>query len=424
MPIVLRWRPRLAASTSVALAASVAMGLTGSARAESAPPYLDLLRSAASAPRLSAAAAETRRAEGLARQAGARPNPTLSIVSENFSGSGPYRAFDGAETTLQASLPLELGGQRAARIAAGRAEIEATRARAKQAQADFAFDLAMAYAAAEAADLRGARAEDDVAAGREDARAARALVDAGREANLRALQSEAALGAAQAELDVARAAREAAFARLGALAGSPRPITSIGHSLLNLASTPAAAARVFDPLGSPLYIAASAEREAAARLVRVEQTRAIPDLTASVGARRFAADNSTATVAGLSVPFPLFDRNRGNIDAARAALQAADARLEAARLDAEAEGRAALSQIAASQARLDATVASERTAAEAYRLSRLGYESGKTSLLELINARRALGAARSAIVEARVARTGAEAGLARLQGRIPFGDAQ
>ena len=422
MPISLLWRPRSAVLIGVAITASVTMSLPGLARAEPAPPYRDLLRNAGAAPRLAEAAAETRRAEGLARQAGARPNPTLSLSSENFSGSGPYRGFDAAETTLQADLPLELGGQRAARVVAGRAEIEAARARAKQAQATYAYDLAIAYATAEAAGLRVQRAQDEVDAATEDTRAARALVEAGREANLRALQSEASLGAARAELDAAKATRVAAFARLTSLAGFPRPITTISSSLLEARTAPSNAEASFDPLNSPLYLAAAAEREAAVRLIRVEQTRAIPDVTASVGIRRFGGGNGTAALAGLSLPFPVFDRNRGNIEAARAALQAAEARLEGSRLDAEAEGRAALSQVAASQARLDAALASERAASEAYRLSRIGYESGKTSLLELITARRAVGEARSAIIDARVARTSAEAALARLQGRIPFGE--
>lgn len=424
MPIYLCRRPRYAVPTGLALAASVAMSLTAAAHAESAPPYSDLLRSAAAAPRLAVATAETRRAEGLARQAGARPNPTISVFSENFSGSGPYKGFNGAETTLQANVPLELGGRRGARVVAGRAEVEAARARDRQARSDFAADLAIAYAAAEAADLRVERAGDEVEQATEDAKAARVLVEAGREANLRALQSETSLGAARAELDAAKATREAAFARLTSLSAFPRPITSITASLLNRATLQPSPSLTFDPLSSPLYATAVAEREAAARLVRVEQTRAIPEVTASVGVRRFELDKSTAAVAGVSVPFPIFDRNRGNIDAARAALQAAEARLEGARLDAEAEGRAALSQVAASQARLEAATASERAASEAYRLSRIGYESGKTSLLELINARRAVGAARSATIDARVARTNAEAALARLQGRIPFGDTQ
>lgn len=424
MPIKRRRGPLYAAPTGVALAAIVAMSPAVPAFAEPAPPYRELLQAAGNAPRLAVVAAETRRAEGLAHQAGARPNPTISVFSENFSGSGPYGRFNGAETTLQADLPLELGGRRAARVGAGRAEVEAARARARQAQAQYAYDLAVAYSAAEAAELRVGRAEDEVGQASDDAGAARALVEAGREANLRALQSETSLGAARAELDAAKAAREAAFGRLTALAGFPRPITSISTSLLTPETTASARGLSFDAVNSPLYMAAAAEREAAARLVRVEQTRAIPDVTASVGVRRFEIDKSTAAVAGLSVPFPLFDRNRGNIEAARAALQAAEARLEGARLDAEAEGRAALSQVSASQARLAAALASERIASEAYRLSRIGYESGKTSLLELINARRAVGAARSAAIDAQVARTTAEAALARLQGRIPFGDTQ
>ena len=89
-------------------------------------------------------------------------------------------------------------------------------------------------------------------------------------------------------------------------------------------------------------VAAQAEREAAARRVRVERTRAIPDVTVSAGVRRFSGDDSRAVVAGISAPLPLFDQNRGNVNAAQGELLAAEARLNAARLDAEAELRTAL----------------------------------------------------------------------------------
>ena len=44
----------------------------------------------------------------MARQAGALPNPTLGVEVENFSGSGPYRGLDFAETTATIGLFLSL----------------------------------------------------------------------------------------------------------------------------------------------------------------------------------------------------------------------------------------------------------------------------------------------------------------------------
>lgn len=395
---------------------------TSAALADPAPPYIELLRQAqTTSPRLAEARAEIARATGLAQQAGARPNPTLGVEIENFSGSGPYKGSNLAETTASLEQTLELGGKRGARVEAGRAEVEAARRRAAEASAVFAYDLAAAYAGAEAAERRVQFATEALALAEEDARVATALVEAGREADLRRVQAMAAVQAARAGLEEAKAARATAFGGLTALAGAPAPLSSIPSSLLAQADRELTISSP-DPLTSPGYLAAQAEREAAARRIRVERTRATPDLSVSVGVRRFQEDDTTAMVAGVSAPFPLFDRNRGNIGAAQAELSAAEARLEAARLDAEADARAGVARIAATDSRLVAAREGERTAEEAYRLTRIGYEGGKLALVELLGARRALADARAQTLDAALERLSAQAALARLQGRAPFGE--
>lgn len=404
------------------LGASASALCAGAALAEPAPAFPDLLRQAqATAPRLSEARAEIARAEGLARQARAIPNPTLGVEVENFAGSGPFKGTGLSETTASIEQTLELGGKRSARVAVGRADVAAARARAARIQGEYAFDLAAAYAEAEASDRRLQLATESVGFAQEDARIAGALVEAGREADLRRVQALAALQAARAAVEAARAARATAFSNLTALVGAPAPITSIPVSLLARAGQafPAAAP---DPLSSPAYLAAQAEREAAARRIRMERLRAVPDVTVSVGARRFEGDDATAMVAGVSIPFPVFDRNRGNIGAAQAELSAAEARLNAARLDAEAAVRSGSARLSAAEAQLAASQEGERTAEEAYRLTRLGYEGGKLDLVELLNAQRALAEARAQTINAAVERLSAQAGLARLGGATPFGD--
>ena len=419
MALIMRGRLRYAAASAAAILGAMASGR--GAAADPAPLFKDLLAQAQSnAPRLAEAAASVRQAEGLARQASARPNPTADIGVENFSGSGVYSGSNNAETTFSLSQSLELGGKRGARIAAGRAGLDAARARLVQSKADYAFALADAYAQAEAAERRVALAQEAVTLSDETVRASRALVDAGKEAELRSLQAQAALTAARASLDEARAERAGAFSRLTALAGSAVPYTSLSDSLLSQ-SKATSPQRDIDVLATPAVLAAEAEREAAARRVRIERVRAVPDLTVSAGVRRFSGDDSTALVAGLSIPIPVFDQNRGNITAAQGELQAAEARLNVARFDAEADVRTALFQIDAAQTRVSAATEGETTAAEAYRLTRIAYEAGKSPLVELINARRSLAEARAQTIEAQLARLRAEAGLARLQGR-PFGD--
>ena len=197
------------------------------------------------------------------------------------------------------------------------------------------------------------------------------------------------------------------------------PVTSIETSLIDRTPSTTVGASV-----SPQVRVAEAERSAAETRIAVERVRATPDVTASVGVRRFEEKNETALIFGLSLPLPLFDRNRGNIEAAQADFRAADARLVSARQDAEADRNAAQARLRASASRVSAADAGVTAGEEAYRLSRIGFEAGRISQLELRSSRTALITARNGAVDARLARVRAEIDLARLQGRLPFGTAQ
>lgn len=410
----------------VVASASVLAGLGWPAHAEPAPPFGALLRAALrNSPRLAEGDAEVDRASGLALQAQARPNPSASLYVENFVGSDAYAAL-GGQTTLQVDQALELGGKRPARIAAGRATLEAARATRAQARLAFAVELATNYALAEASERRVELARQALELATEDLRVARLLVETGKEAGLRSVQAEAEVSAARARVDRALADSAAAFATLSAIAASPQPITSIPDGLLKTADAPATAitfafafAFAFD--SSPAYQTALAEREAAARRVRVERTQAVPNLTVSAGVRDVAG-RDVAGVVGLSMPIPVFDQNRGNISAAQASLRAAEARLTSVRLDLEADARSASARVTAAESQLVAAKTGEAAAEEAYRLTRLGYVGGKLPLLEVLSARRALTEARTQTLDARLARLSAASQLSRLAGRTPFGD--
>ncbi len=406
---------------AVLLGASIGVLVPSLALADPAPAYSELLRQAQKSPRLMEAQANIGQAEGQARQARAWSNPNVSVNVENFGGSGPYSGNRNSETTTSVEQTIELGGKRDARIKAGQAGVEVSRAKANQTRADFAFDLAQAYADAESADIRLQLAKDALALAEDDARVAQALVTSGKEADLRAVQARAGVEAARADVDEAQANRGSAFARLTAIVDSPIPFTSTSESLLAHADRGEPISPV-DPLNSPAYLVAQAERNEVARRVRVEQTRSSPDVTVSLGVRRLAGDDANALVGGVSLPFPVFDRNRGNISSVQSELQAADQRVNIARLDAQADIQSATGRLQAAFTRVKSAHDSEQTAQEAYRLTRVGYEAGKLPLSEVLTARRALTEARNQTLKARQDRLGAEAELARLRGVTPFGD--
>lgn len=74
-----------------------------------------LQRALAANPRLTAAERDIGIAGGLRIQAGVLPNPEVSFELDNVLGSGPYKGSRSAETNLQLSQLVELGGKREAR---------------------------------------------------------------------------------------------------------------------------------------------------------------------------------------------------------------------------------------------------------------------------------------------------------------------
>src|SRR3546814_14876700 len=111
-----------------------------------------------------------------------------------------------------------MGGMRSASVAAGDVGVAASRVLDREAKIRYAYDLARAYAAADVADQRIMLVEGEVEQAKNILRAARVLVDAGKEARLRALQAEAALNGVTADLEGRKADRIAAYACLSALA--------------------------------------------------------------------------------------------------------------------------------------------------------------------------------------------------------------
>lgn len=418
MPSSNSGRPRLAVML-LAAGAAAALALSPiAASGQSAPSFSALLSQAqAISPRIAEAQANLRQAEGLAVQAGLRPNPQAALAVENVLGGAPYSGFDEAEITLQVEQTLERGGKRLARIDAASAQVEAARARLAQARADLAFEIYVAFLDVEVAARRANLAMESLDQAQEDARTAQVLVQAGREAEVRAVQTSAIVSGVRA--DVERATGELAMARsrLGALAPAYDLATGLSDDLfVRRAPGPV------DVTLTPAVFAAAAEREAARSRIRIEESRVRPDITVSGGVRRFQGADATAFLAGISAPIPVFDRGQGAADAARADLAAADARLAAARLTAETDGRLALQEIAAAERALAAAREGEAAFTRAYELTRTGYEGGKLPLAEVTAARRSLTDSRARSLDALAARARAQASLARLHGRTPFGE--
>ncbi|WP_168453557.1 TolC family protein [Sphingopyxis microcysteis] len=367
-----------------------------------------LARGQDASPRIAKAKAELKAAEGRAIQAGVRPNPTLSAEVENFSGTGPYRTFGQTETTVAVSQPFEFGGKRRARKEVASAERAFAQIALRKAEADLAYDIIVSHAELRAAEDRAVLARQVLARAVELVRIAETLVDVGRDPPLTKLRADALLAEARAETLRAEADLLSARQRLALLIGSEDP--ELSAAAQDMAPPPALAVDA-QSLDERL---AAAERNAAAARVKLAQAEGVPDITASGGVRNFRESRDTAFIVGVSIPLPVFNRNRGNIAAARADGDAAEADLAQARLGMRFLRRDAERMLAAANERVAAlSGASLFQANEAARIAEIGYQQGKFTLIELIDAQEAQANANLKLIEAERDRARALAALGR-----------
>ena len=385
------------------------------------PSYAVLLQQAQlNAPYLLEQAANVRAASADARQASAWANPSLSVTAENL-GAPLSGGMSQRQDTYAITQVFEVGGKRSASIEAEQLKSVAVGARERQARISFANELAITYATAETMQQRKEAADAELTRAEDDLRVAQALVKAGREAELRSALARASVAAAQAGVQSASADATEAMERLSALVGVTESFTRIDHPFMSTVTSLRPTIH-WSPEDAPTLASAVAERDAVAAQIRVEEKRWLPDIGISVGVRKFGWSSEKAATIGLTANIPLFDRNQNGVTAARERAVSASMRAEAARLDAIASHRSALAQVQASEKRLQAAEQGEAAAGEAYRLGRVGYDAGKTALVELLAIRRSLSEAKALTIDTRLARIRALATLSTAEGRIAFGE--
>lgn len=362
----------------------------------------------ARSPAIASARASVAAAQGRLRQAGFRANPELSVGVENFLGTRELSGVRGVEVTVAVNQRLDLAGRRSARQAVGRASLAVSELRLLITRAELARSVRQQFATAVAARERLRLATENEQRSRELARIARILVEVGREPPLRALRAQAAASQAAAELRAAEAAESTARRTLAALFGAQTPPASVAGSLGDFLPPTLAPAESLDVrlANAQLVLAeASLQQQLAERRL---------DPAVGIGIRHVQDVGAQALVAGFSMPLPISDRNRGNIEAARAEIRAAEFEQASARVSASTRIANARANLSAATARVEALESGAiPEGREALRLAQLSYEAGKIELIELLDAQAALTSAQTQLIEARLAQAEATAELAR-----------
>jgi outer membrane protein, heavy metal efflux system len=368
-----------------------------------------LLEAQSRAPSVIAARLGVSAAEARLRQAGFGINPELTVEFENFLGTGEFAGARSLETTVAVNQRLDLGGRRRARVSGAQAQFAVAQLRLAIARADVAREVRQFFARAITARDRLQLAEDNDQRARELARIAGQLVAVGRDPPLRAIRARSAAAQAAAELEAARADYQVARLAFAGLFGIATPPEALTGPLLDLQPN------LLDPEQSLEVRLAEVELVAAEAALSQERVGSRLDPSVGLGVRHNADSGAVGLVGALSMPLPIFDRNSGNISAARAEVEAAQVRVAASLAAVRVRAQNAIAQVEAAQARvraLDGAAVPE--AFEALRLAQISYREGRASLVELLDTQNAYTAAQSALLDARLALALATAELGRV----------
>jgi cobalt-zinc-cadmium efflux system outer membrane protein len=359
---------------------------------------------AATHPLVRAAESRRRAAEGARTTAGALGNPVLSYqVDHAPSAGGLSNTADDRETMTTATLPLEALYQRRPRVQVADAMVRAAQADADVARQRTALEAADAYYRTALAQVAVATARDLAAWLDTLAAYNRARVTEGVAAEADLLRSElerdrAAADATMQEVELARAR-----ASLAAFLGDPR---RAAPAVVVTSDRPLAlAGATGEAPATPLMLdrradvrAARSRADASRATVVSERTMIVRQLGATIGTRQMAG--TTSLMAGVSLPLPLFDVNRGEIRRAGAERDAVLFELAMTERTAAADLAGAEEAARLLTARTDLLAAGGANgflarADESRRIALGAYREGAVPLITVLDAARAWGDART-----------------------------
>ena len=380
------------------------------ADAPEAPP-LTLEQAVAAAlernPELKSFDFELRARQARERQAALRPATEVQFTSEFFGGSGEFRAYDAAETTLALSKIIELGGKRGARVEAARADSGLTGIERQAAQLDVLAEVTRRFIAVVERQALQDLARTATGLAQNTVNASERRVNAAKSPHVELDRARIAL--ARAQLDEREAAwrLEAGRQSLSAMWGETQPVLNgqpIGAAQADLFILPEPdtfAALMERLLANPDFLRFASEARLRDAELRLAASQRRPDLTLGGGVRRAESSGDTAAVASFSLPLFTGRRAEPLIAQAEASRGLVDAQREAALVRA----RAALFELH-QQLRytlLEAETLMRETQpqmAEALQETQYAFDRGRYSYLELVDARREFLDVQRSLIEA------------------------
>lgn len=318
-------------------------------------------------------------------------NPSLLLEGENIGGSGVYKRFESAETTLSLTQPIPLGGKRHYLQKASLADYIAMKSSIESKKSEIYISLGHAYVDALYAKKWYQVTQKLSKLNQEIVSDIKKRKQSGASAEVDLKLAQIQLGEAQIQQSRAKRNIQKAKAVLQRILGidefSINEISDQGipHNLLTWND-------IEQTINHSAFIQEKQRQLKASRETIVAVKKDVwPTLSLQLGARHFSDDNENALVVSASAPLPVFDKNQGAILSAEANYTKIMKELRASRLEMQQKLRASY---------LDAVQYNEESvciknsllplAKKSAFLASQGYQRGLYSYIELSNAMRTL----------------------------------
>ena len=330
--------------------------------------------------------------KGSRQQASLTPNPELSLAAENIGGKGDYKGTDALETTLGISQLIEIGGKRSARIKIADEGMTLAGYEAASGKLGLVYDVTAAYIEAVAAEEQVILAEEQKKLAEVTFDTVAKRVDAAADPVFQKSKAEVALSAAK--IAVKQAKQQAKISKKKLIHfwdGSVLEI-ELDHRFFRKIEAPQEYKTIISALkNSPDYQRWNALHAQSKAALDLEKANSVPDPSINVGVRDFRESGDQAFLVGVSIPFPVFNRNQGNISKAGHEIAKVDAERQRAWIDLETSLGSLTEELESSFS--EAQMISENTlpaAQKAFSEARRGHSAGKFAYLDVLDAQRTL----------------------------------
>lgn len=351
-------------------------------------------------PQIAAARHGLQASDGLLLQADRAPSAQLELLVEGTRA-------DTRTTTLQLSQPLERGGKRAARVLAAQRGVDEATLAAAAARSDLRAEVQHAFHAVAISQERMRLTQASHALSMRAADAARRRVQAGRASPVEETRAAVAQAGARVEMVKAEGAWRAAGHRLASLvgwdaSGAPPRVEGPGDAAKPLTPAPMPDAALLARVAQSTALAQArsrvAQQEASLAVARAQGTS---DVTLTLGAQRLPEADRSQLVLGVAFALPMPDSNHGAVLAASRQLDQAEAESSAALLRLQAEAIDLNARLQGSEVEVQALRQEVLPGAEsALQAMVTGFEMGKFSFLDVLDAQRTLHQAREQYLQA------------------------